>query len=412
MAYTKYSAYAEVATEMEKWIKEATNEAGTALKRTEPDDIDYWETVRAYDLALMNDPRLLQYEQDIIQDADEPNLPVGERLIRIGYPTKTEYAARMDINYRDMKGVKRWAKNNLPAAEFNKTWNPCHEFWEKRHQILVDTKLNKQALAVYKNMDIHSKSVYKRLYGFQKTNYVINYLTERLFFNVEQDKIVLHQNFLQSKMRFNQTARDYIDFLEAQRSRLQQIGINITDGEFKALLMTSLNEHYGNAVVMYDYGEDELERIKAKLLRLKFPTKSDKETGRSSNRGHSNNTRYKNGQNRYFGKINNESETNKYEKKDFQNIANELRRRMKKRDNVEAEIFTNKKKSRPNAIEPDKRNIVCFKCNKKGHYSNECYAKPSKAVAAIQEVEDEITKSDEEWQELIDYESSEDDTSH
>ena len=154
MAYSTYSAYAEVATETEKWLKEATNEAGTALKRTEPDDIDYWETIRGYDEALMNDPRILLNEQDIIQDADEPNLAVGERLIRQGYPTKTDYAARMDIDYRDMKNVKRWAKNNLPAADFNKTWKPCHEFWEKRHQIFVENKLSGQAQAVYKNMDV------------------------------------------------------------------------------------------------------------------------------------------------------------------------------------------------------------------------------------------------------------------
>ena len=176
------STYADVATEFERWLKEATNEAGTAMKRTEPDDIDYWDTIKNFDAAGQNQPRQLGLEADVNINPDEPNIGVGERMRRLAYPSKTRSGAKTDFDYRDMRQVKRWAKANLPADEYNKTWRPCHEFWEKRHLILVGSKLQGSALATYNNMDMNVKAAYDLLYGHQKTNFIVRYKVGRLFF--------------------------------------------------------------------------------------------------------------------------------------------------------------------------------------------------------------------------------------
>ena len=98
-----------------------------------------------------------------------------------------------------MDDVKRWAKERLTPAEFNKTWRPCHEYWEKRHQVFVQSKLKGPALAVYSNMDVQLKAAYNKLYGHQKTNFVVRYIVGKLFFNAEEDKRLLKRKFLKSK---------------------------------------------------------------------------------------------------------------------------------------------------------------------------------------------------------------------
>ena len=64
MAYQSFSGYADVAVDVEQWLREAASEATTAMKRTEPDDIDYWETIKDFDVAGQNANRDLTQETD------------------------------------------------------------------------------------------------------------------------------------------------------------------------------------------------------------------------------------------------------------------------------------------------------------------------------------------------------------
>lgn len=260
------TSQAHMAAQMEQALKEATHEAGSELKMTEPDDVDYWDVVRNYDEE--NPPNGEVVGTDVFFNADEPNIDVVERIKRLAYPGNTNYIAKIDINSRNMKNVKRWAKNKLETSEFTKTWAPCHHFWQKRHEILVEKKLIGDLKAVYTNMDNTARNIYDSLYGHQKTNFVVQLIAERLFQNIEEDKLLAKNKFLQSRMRYNQTAREYIDYLEAQRFQLRQIGEHITDVEFRSVLMSTLNESYRLAVELYDYTRENLEEVKARLLRF------------------------------------------------------------------------------------------------------------------------------------------------
>lgn len=228
-------------TDLEKWIREATTEAAQSMKCHEPDDVDYFDMFRKYDEAKEDDDdRQSEQEQEVHTSPHENGITPKERLVRIAFPQRTTYGAKIDVGYRDLQAGKRWVREWCETNKKNevwKTWVKCHDFWELRHSILVDKKLEGEASNALKYLDEEQLHNYEKLNGFQKTNFLVTHLVTVLIHNEEETKAEQTQRFLAFRQRENQTADEYITFLDMQRARLPGLTGGITDEDMKVKLI-------------------------------------------------------------------------------------------------------------------------------------------------------------------------------
>ena len=99
--------------DLETWIREATTEAAITTKGVVPDDPDYFDYIKKHDQSEKrnrqdHDKWEKDQEEDSVDLSPYKNgLAPQERLIRIAYPAGVEYAAKMDVGYRNYQKVKK-----------------------------------------------------------------------------------------------------------------------------------------------------------------------------------------------------------------------------------------------------------------------------------------------------------------
>ena len=209
-----------LAADLEKWIVSATREAGGS-KYEEPDSTDYWDGIKLWDVEHAIEG--VEQGVDVLLSPDQPGIGVIERLKRIGYPSRTTYCAKTDMGERNMTQVKRDLKDTMDHNEYNKRWVIRHEYWLKRHEKFI-SKLEGDCKSVYDNMTVENRQCYERMFGFQKTNFVVDLITKQLFHSIDEDFLNKTKiSLLQTKMRENQIAKEMnqmtMEFIRLQTRR-------------------------------------------------------------------------------------------------------------------------------------------------------------------------------------------------
>ena len=427
-----------ITTQLEDAIREAEEQAETRLKMTLPDDPDYFDYFRQYDEAN-NVEQLLALDQHL--DPYAPNISVVDRVKRIAYPKNTNAGVKVDQGDRNFTAVKRWVKENHPEPA--KRWSKCHDFFEKRHSIFVREKLKGMPLQTYESMGIVAREKYRTLHGFQKTNFVISMIADRCFVGANQERQLAQQRFYSYTQRNNQTAGDYVNFLEGHRSSLRKSVVFISDEDLKVKLMTTLNLNYTEATHLYDYDKATLEEVKRKLAEVdnfmqrkrasrrnpreqsgnqsgdpaKQPRNRDDRRSRRDrsrerkpredrrknrdDRSRNNRDPRRRRRERSRSRSRNPRRTPFVSDEVYQYVANKIQRRNERRQERQQEDQSRSKDDAPQNNGSNGNKRKCYLCGKRGHTEENCNSrsrngqkKDRKPIAPVASVDDDGSISD------------------
>ena len=426
LQFTNMAQFNLIATQLEDAIREAEEEAETRLKMTLPDDPDYFDLFRAYDEA-----NNVEHELTLDQHLDPyaPGISIEDRV----YPKNTNAGVKVDQGERDFIQVKRWVKGQHPQPA--KRWSKCHDFFEKRHTIFVREKLKGMALQTYESMSNVARDRYRSLHGFQKTNFVISMIAERCFIGATQQRHLALQRFYSYSQRSNQTATEYVNFLEGHRSNLRKSVVFVSDEDLKVKLMTTLNLQYTEATHLYDYDKATLEEVKRKLVevdvfmqrkRSNRRAQRDSESTRlrdesprerrSKNRDHSHGNSRPSREDRKSRRDRQDRRSRRARSRSrerrssartpfvsddvFKYVANKIRRRDERKKQEQEQNG----KSPQNQEAPKNQNTnappnrKCYLCGKRGHIPENCFSKNKdkrpKPTAPVASVDDSGSISD------------------
>lgn len=411
--------------QLELAVRNATAEAGKICKGITVDDIDYWDWYDQYDTwRAIN--RIGQYQQQDAHEGNDPRsehgvgLNAGSRLRFLAYP-RTLKSARMDARgYRDLQKVKRHVKSHGSKEDYNR-WIKCNAFYVKRHELFV-ASLEDDAKVVYENMSMEDRVGYEKLQGYQKTNFVLRLLAARLLIHAEEEKNQAIAKLYSSTQRPNQSANEFISFVEKQRLALKRFGVSLPDETIRTVLMNGLNSVYQRAMIHYRYEECPLEDVKKTLRIYKFndllrhsPDQSVSRARGYMNQGSQPPKRFK----RNHDKPRRNTHNNTYDRipsDQYRRIVDRIRSQYKnyrqekhgRNSTEDAGSFSKMqprkeaygKSSRSSTESSRKSRVECYKCHKLGHYAHECLSRgnrngnnASSGVGAVTLEEDHYDQS-------------------
>ena len=271
--------------DLETWIREATTEAAITTKGVVPDDPDYFDYIKKHDQSeKRNRQDHDKWEKD--QEADSVDLSPyknglapQERLIRIAYPAGVEYAAKMDVGYRNYQKVKKWVINHLNTdkkAEARRRFQICHDYFAARHVKFVE-KLQGEAKHLHDHMDDEHRVIYEKLYGHQKTNFLMAHLANTLLQETDNSASEQKARFWAIKQLEHQSAAEYLEYLDRERSKLPGLSGGISDKEMMTKITSSMNTHYRTWLIVMSKEEGmTLHKMRAKLRDLPPPPRGQR----------------------------------------------------------------------------------------------------------------------------------------
>lgn len=383
-----------LAEKLERAVKNATDEAGRICKGVVVDDIDYWGWFDRYDVWRAQNQAGQYVQQDghegeDLRDEHEAGLGVAGRLRRLAFP-RTFRAARIDSRgYRNLQLVKRFVKDNGTNDDYNR-WNKCNNFFVKRHELFV-AALDGDAKEMYENLPGEERAEYGQLQGYQKTNFVLRVVAARLLIHVEEDKRKAIAKFYTAEQRSNQSANDFITFVEKQRHGLVRLGVTLPDTTVRTVLMSGLTPIYKSAVIHYRYDEHPLEEVKKTLRAYKFRdlvrNSPDQRMNDGNKRSRGSSDAWRPSSKRYKGNRHHRPSLNEgVTAEQYRRIANDIRSQYQNfqhgrnqgsfsrntRNTPPSRNFSRNSPRRNTGNDSRRNRVECFKCHKLGHYANEC----------------------------------------